>query len=319
MDGQVVAPAVGSGTLWPVVAAALVVGVALVVLTLAVVRPRRQVTGVQRSLTLITGGLPGSADRSTDLSAGDRLGRPLLAWLQALGRRLTPVGTPARLRRRLDLAGNPSAWDLEALFACKAAGTIIGVAAAVLILLTRPSLPAFVLAGLLIAAGYWLTDILVHNTALHRQEKLGRAAPDAIDMLTVCVEAGLGFDAALAQVSRNTTGPLAAELARLLQEMQIGRSRAEAFHDFTTRTDVPELTNFVNAIVQADKLGVPITQVLREQSADMRLRRRQRAEEQAMKVPVKIIFPVVVCIFPALMVVIIGPGAIQMATFFGSM
>jgi tight adherence protein C len=319
MDGQVAAPVFGAGSFWLVMGAALVVGVTITVLTLALVRPHRPVTGVQRSLSLITGGLPGSTDQTADLTARDRIGRPLLAWLQSLGRRLTPVGTPARLRRRLDLAGNPSGWDIETLFACKAAGSILGVGAAVLILVTKSSVLAVLLACLVVAGGYWITDILLYNAALHRQEELRNAAPDAIDMLTVCVEAGLGFDAALAQVSRNTTGPLAAELARLLQEMQIGRSRAEAFHDFTTRTDVPELTNFVNAIVQADKLGVPITQVLREQSSDMRLRRRQRAEEQAQKVPVKIIFPVIVCIFPALMIVVIGPGALQVAKLFGTM
>jgi tight adherence protein C len=300
-------------------AAALLVGAALGAVTLALTGPRRPVTGVQKSLVLITGGLPGTADQGADLSARDRIGRPLVEWLQQLGRRVTPVGTPARLRRRLDLAGNPSGWDIEALFACKAAGTMTGGALGALALFAGRSVLALVFAAFLVAGGYWITDILLYNAGLHRQEKLRRAAPDAIDMLCVCVEAGLGFDAALAQVARNTTGPLAAEFARLLQEMQIGRSRAEAFHDFTTRTDVSELTGFVNALVQADKLGVPIANVLREQSADMRLRRRQRAEELAQKVPVKIIFPVVLCIFPALLVVVVGPGGIQIAKVFSSM
>jgi tight adherence protein C len=132
-------------------------------------------------------------------------------------------------------------------------------------------------------------------------------------MLTVCVEAGLGFDAGLAQVARNAQGPIAGEFARLLREMQIGKTRVVAFQDLAARTTVPELRMFVSALVQSDKLGIPLAGVLREQSAEMRLKRRQRAEEQAQKVPVKILFPLLLCIFPALFVVLIGPGAIQIA------
>jgi tight adherence protein C len=154
---------------------------------------------------------------------------------------------------------------------------------------------------------------LLYNTGLKRQEALRRSTPDALDMLTVCVEAGLGFDAGLAQVARNTDGPIAGEFARLLREMQIGKTRITAFQDLAARTTVPELQIFVSALVQSDKLGIPLAGVLREQSSEMRLKRRQRAEELAQKVPVKILFPLLLCIFPALFVVLIGPGAIQIA------
>jgi len=155
--------------------------------------------------------------------------------------------------------------------------------------------------------------VLLYNMGLKRQERILTALPDALDMLTVCVEAGLGFDSALAQVARNTRGPLAEEFARALQEMQIGLSRVQALRAVADRSTVPELRAFVSSLVQASELGVPVARVLREQTGEMRVRRRQRAEEKAQKVPVKIMFPVVTCLFPALLVVIIGPGVISIA------
>ena len=131
---------------------------------------------------------------------------------------------------------------------------------------------------------------------------------------------GLGFDAALSQVSRNTTGPIAGEFARILQEMQIGKSRIEAFRALAARTTVPELNTLVSALVQADNLGIPVASVLRGQAHEMRLKRRQRAEEQAQKIPVKILFPLIFCVFPALFVIILGPAGIQIArTFVGGL
>ncbi len=138
---------------------------------------------------------------------------------------------------------------------------------------------------------------------------MGRALPDSMDLLTISVEAGLGFDAALSQVSRNTDGPLAGEYFRVLQEMQIGKSRAEAFRALADRTTVPELRQFVSSLVQADQFGIPIARVLREQSQELRVKRRQVAEEKAQKVPVKIMVPLVLFIFPVLFIVILGPAA----------
>jgi tight adherence protein C len=163
------------------------------------------------------------------------------------------------------------------------------------------------------AIGFFLPDLLLYNAGTKRQEKIRLALPDALDMLTVCVEAGLGFDAALAQVARNTAGPLAAEFARALQEMQIGKSRADALRATAERSSAPELRAFVSALVQASELGVPVAAVLREQAKEMRLKRRQHAEERAQKVPVKILFPLILCLFPGMFVVIIGPGAIRIA------
>jgi tight adherence protein C len=202
------------------------------------------------------------------------------------------------------------------VLALKTAGAVGLGGFGLLIWLLSRSGTGLLLFALLAALGYWLADLLLYNTGVKRQEVMRRAAPDALDMLTVCVEAGLGFDAGVAQVADNTKGPLAAEFARVLKEIQLGRSRTEAFTDLAERTDVGEIKSFVSALVQADRLGVPIAAVLREQAHELRVRRRQRAEEKAQKVPVKIIFPVLVCIFPVFFIIVIGPGAIRIAQVF---
>jgi tight adherence protein C len=238
-------------------------------------------------------------------------------WLQWLGRRLSPAGITGNLERRLDLAGNPPRWTSDRILAVKGLGLVAVAVLGGLCGLHNVGL-LFLYAGLGAFAGFFLPDVLLYNSGLKRQQKILMNLPDALDMLTVCVEAGLGFNAALGQVARNTQGPLSAEFARALQEMQIGLSRSQALRGMVTRTTVPELRTFVSVLVQASDLGIPVGQVLREQALEMRARRRQRAEEQAQKVPVKIMFPLILCLFPALMVVVIGPGAISIAhTLFG--
>jgi len=134
--------------------------------------------------------------------------------------------------------------------------------------------------------------------------------PDALDLLTISVESGMAFDSAVSQVARNTRGPLADEFFRVLQEMQIGLSRSDAIRAMGERTDIAELKTFASAMVQADTLGIPIANVLRVQATEMRVKRSQRAEEMAQKVPVKILFPLIFCILPVLFIIIIGPAAI---------
>ena len=157
-------------------------------------------------------------------------------------------------------------------------------------------LGGFSLTGVIIAvgagaAGLFLPDLLVYNAGLKRQDQLRTGLADALDMLTVCMEAGQSFDGALLQVARSVEGPIAGEFARVLSEIQIGNTRGQAFQGMGERTTPPEVKTFVSAIVQADRLGLPIANVLREQAKEMRLVRRQRAEEKAQKVPVKILFP----------------------------
>jgi tight adherence protein C len=166
--------------------------------------------------------------------------------------------------------------------------------------------------------GFYLPDLLIYNAGVKRQDGLRRGLADALDMLTVCVEAGQAFDGALQQVAKSVTGPVAGEFSRVLQEIQIGRSRGAAFQSMSQRTSVPEVKTFVTSLVQADRLGLPIGAVLREQALQMRLVRRQRAEEKAQKVPIKILFPMLLCVFPAMFIVIVGPGAIRVMSSFAN-
>jgi len=164
---------------------------------------------------------------------------------------------------------------------------------------------------LLTPLGYFAPDLALYQIAYNRNERIRRDLPDSMDLLTISVEAGLPFDAALSQVARNTRGPLADELFRVLQEMQIGLARIDALRAVAERTNVPELRGFVTAMVQADTFGIPVASVLRVQARDLRVKRSQRAEEIAQKVPVKILFPLVFCILPALFIVVMGPAAIS--------
>ncbi len=267
---------------------------------------------VSRSLAAIGGVGGGDAPLQgpPTESFTDRVLVPTFRGFARFARRFSPDGVNARVLRRLDLAGNPPGSTVERHLAYKGAGCVIlGLLGC---LLGRNGLFTLLLMGTGFAvAGFYVPDILLYNTGLKRQEKIQKALPDALDLLTISVEAGLGFDAALGQVARNTQGPLAGEFFRVLQEMQIGKTRSDSFRALGARTDVAELRGFVGAMTQADAFGIPIADVLREQAKEMRLKRQQRAEEKAMKVPVKVLFPLIFFIFPALFVVIIGPGAIS--------
>lgn len=293
------------------------VGLSLMTLVLAFSMGAGRATGVARSLALIEHNVDAQEVGRNDLPLLDRLVFPVLAKVRGLAFRLSPSGASESMTRRLDLAGNPGSWTAERIMGAKGAG-LVGLALVGLLL------GGFGIRGLLFAAvggaaGFFLPDLLLINQGMKRQQELRRGLADALDMLTVCVEAGQGFDAALQQVAKSVSGPIAGEFARVLSEIQIGKARGEAFTSLASRTTVQEAKTFVSAFVQADRLGLPIGSVLREQSNQMRLVRRQLAEEAAQKVPVKILFPMLLCIFPALFIVIIGPGALRMMDAFGGM
>ena len=294
----------GTALLWAAVGA-LAIAVMLLVISVA---PARPLSGTARSLAVIEHGY---SQGTPQRARGRRAAASSPGWLRAIAGRLSPAGTASALQHRLDVAGNPASWTPDRLLAAKGIGLLVlGVLGTVYGLAISHSIGlAFI--GLVVGAivGFFLPDVLLYNYGVRRQARIQRALPDSLDMLTVCMEAGLGFDASLTHVAQNTDGPLAAEFTRVLQEMQIGQSRTDALRGMLSRTTVPELRVFVASLVQAGELGIPIAKVLREQALEMRIRRRQRAEEQAQKVPVKIMFPLVLCLFPALMVVVIGPGS----------
>ena len=297
-------------------AGALLVGIAAIMVIM--LSGNAQLSGVAKSLALIEHGFRPQEVAKSELGIGDRLVQPLLDFTRRLARSVAPRGATARLTRLLDVAGNPPTWTVERLMGVKGAAMLL-LGALGFLLFGGLSVKGILLAVVLGAAGFFLPDLLIYNAGIKRQDQLRKGLADALDMLTVCVEAGQSFDGALQQVSRSVTGPVAGEFSRVLQEIQIGRPRGQAFASMSDRTSVPEVKTFVTALVQADRLGLPIGAVLREQAHQMRLVRRQRAEEQAQKVTVKILFPLLLCIFPAIFVVIIGPGAIRIMDTFSHM
>jgi len=287
--------------------------------SLAMVGEGEERAGVNRSLAAIEKGYgvgPEAARRQRSFT--DRILVPFGTRLGSLGAALTPSGANARLQRHLDYAGNPAGWPVERVIAAKGIGLVLGFLFGLGFGVMMGGASKIILCTIVGAAfGFLGPDLMIYNNGQKRQAELRISLPDVLDTLTISVEAGQGFDAALAQVSRNGRGPIVGEAARVLQEMRIGKSRTEALRSMAARTTVPELKGFAAAVVQASDLGVPVAQVLREQSREMRLRRRQRAEEMAQKVPIKILFPTLFCLFPALFIVIIGPGALNMAKHFG--
>jgi tight adherence protein C len=228
----------------------------------------------------------------------DRTIRPLAARLSGAVARITSSSFSERTEKRLAIAGNPGDMKVADWLGIKAIGA--GVGAGVMFLL------AAVGAGI----GYVGPEFWLGGRVRKRQKLILLQIPDALDLLTISVRAGLGFDAALGKVVEKMKGPLVDEFRRALAEVRVGKARREALRDIVPRTEVQPLTNFIGAIIQAEQLGVSISKVLQVQSEQLRIERRQRAEEQAAKAPIKMLFPLVGCIFPSLFVVILGPALI---------
>lgn len=294
---------------------AIFLAITLSVVTLAAGSLRR--SGVAKALEAIdTVYAPGSA-APADEKLGDRVG-PAVRQVWSLGRMFTPKGATARLQRWLDYAGNPVSWPPERIMEMQGLGLLLfaflGGGLGFVLGLSTFTLVVTVVAAA--ALGFWVPFVVVYDLGVRRQQQLAKQLPDALDLLTLSVEAGLGFDAAVAQVAATMPGALARELARMLHEMQMGQRRAEALRAMAGRTRVTELKTMATSLVQASELGLPIADVLREQARQMRIKRRQSAEEMARKLPIKVIFPLILCLFPALFVIIIGPGVINIVKMF---
>ncbi len=272
--------------------------------------------GVSKSLAVMQAFSTASTEMQRDLEPGfqDRVVGPLSDKVQGIARKFTATDHNERIRSKLELAGNPAGWTPDRVASFAFLGAIAAFVAG--FLLTR-----LFGAGLLVTigvcvvfavAGFRAPNMYLYQRAYDRTQTMQRALPDAIDLLTISVESGLGFDAALSQVARNTDGALAEEFARVLQEMQIGMGRSAALRALGDRTNVAEVKGFASAMVQADALGIPVAQVLRVQSREIRTKRRQRAEEKAQQVAIKILIPLIFCILPCLFIAVLGPAGISM-------
>ncbi|WP_035879395.1 type II secretion system F family protein [Cryobacterium sp. MLB-32] len=242
--------------------------------------------------------------------------RKSLHTMPALLRTLAPAAYLGMLERRLALAGRPSGWTVERIFIVKPLLTALGVGLAALWISADPVPLRILLGAVLVALCFFVPDLLLSSRAQERQEKIQLELPDILDQMTISVEAGLSFEAAMAKVGGSGRGPLAEELIRTLQDMSMGRSRRDAYQALAGRTSSNDLRRFTRSVVQADAYGVAISDVLQVQAGEMRLKRRQAAEEKAMKVPVKVLFPLIFCILPVLFIVLMTPAALSIAKAF---
>jgi tight adherence protein C len=245
----------------------------------------------------------------------ERTLRPLAGRLSGLASRMTSPQKRSKTELRLQMAGNPGSLRTVDFLGMKLVVAALAAGGAALFGILRGD-PTF---GILTAApaagmGFFAPEFWLSRRIKARQEKILLAIPDTLDLLTISVRAGLSFDGALAKVVEKTTGPLSDEFQRVLAEVRVGKVRREALRDVIPRTDVPALTSFIGAIIQAEQLGVSISKVLVVQSEQLRIQRRQRAEQMAAKAPIKMLFPLIGCIFPSMFIVILGPAIILIAT-----
>jgi tight adherence protein C len=290
-------------------AVSFVVFAAVALLVLGLVRPRLSLTEI-RIETLRQQVAAGDVSELV-LPFSDRILRPTI---QGFGRslaRMLPANFMANTQKTLTMGGISMAASTFVTFWALSTGLFMGLAVLLLTAMGGVSIQGFL--GLLVmgAIGFSLPMFWLRSTVRSRQRKIVKNLPDAMDLITTCVEAGLGLDAALTKVSEQMKGPLAKELSQMLLEVSMGRLRRDALSDLGQRTGVQELISFVNAVIQAEQLGVSIGHVLKVQSDQMRTHRRQRAEQLAHEAPIKMMFPLVLCIFPAFMLVILGPAVIR--------
>ncbi|HUZ68683.1 MAG TPA: type II secretion system F family protein [Candidatus Saccharimonadales bacterium] len=304
-------------------AVAVAAGILLIFVGLAMAVSPRQTDLLEARLAQFAeaGRAPATlAEVEMSLPLFDRVFRP---FLDKVGHRLNRnagAGSNDALQEKLNLAGRP--WGLSAAgflalrLLCMLMFTAIGMALALFGALTMPLLVVVPAGGLIL--GYLGPQMVVARRIKKRQKEILLALPSALDLLTISVEAGLSFDSALTRVVEKYNNAFSRELSIMLNEVRLGRPRLEALDDVGRRCKVEELSNFIQAIIQSEQLGVGVANVLRIQSEEIRRKRRQRAEEQGQKAPLKMLFPMVGCIFPTLFIVLLGPAVIEVAHQFGS-
>ncbi|MGQ9674313.1 MAG: type II secretion system F family protein [Chloroflexota bacterium] len=247
-----------------------------------------------------------------------RIIKPIVTSIAGVIMRQTPKATVEQLRHQLLLAGNPSGLEVSDFLGIKGiAAFLLGGLFFFIVARTSSVLGAVIIGAVLAVLGFYLPNLWLNRKITQRKAEITRALPDVLDLLTISVEAGLGFDAAIHKVTEKWDNALTREFRRVLSEMRMGKARRDALRDLVTRTDVADVNTFIAAIIQADQLGVSISNVLHVQAEQMRTRRRQRAEEAAHKAPIKMIFPMVFLIFPAMYVIILGPAIPTMLNSFG--
>jgi tight adherence protein C len=248
---------------------------------------------------------------------------PLLRASSRFVSRFTPERTREETQRKLDLAGNPNNWSATEFLGIRGLAALLLAALTFFLtmLMDIPPTQRLLFVAVMAFLGFFLPIIWLGSRISRRQDEVVKTLPDALDLLTISVEAGLPFDGAMQKVAEKWDNEISKAFARMLNEMRVGKSRRDALRDMSDRLDVPDVTSFVAALVQADQLGISIAKVLRIQSEQMRIKRRQRAEEKAQQAPIKMLIPMTFLIFPTILVVILGPAVLVLkdSAIFGVM
>lgn len=246
----------------------------------------------------------------------DRIIFPLARFLGKIAVKFTPQNAIKSTRRKIELAGNPRGLDPNLFFSLRIF-VALGIGGLLTFLMTI-GMDAWgwgikiLIIAVFVVIGFYIPDLFLTSKIQRRQKEIHRSMPDALDLLTICVEAGLGFNGAMAKVYDKWDNELSDEFGRVLREIQLGKLRREALRDMTHRMDVPEMTSFVAAVIQSEQLGVSMAKVLRIQSDQMRVKRRQLAEEQAHKAPIKMLIPMAILIFPSICIVLMTPAFLML-------
>ena len=288
-----------------------VAGLSIMLIVIGVSAPRRA-DQVQERLVEY-GGRPITLEElELSLPFRDRIVKPLISGSANFFMRFAPKRNMAAVQHKLNLAGRPNNWSPAEFYGVRGlAGVLLGVLGFLLLTLAKQDVAMRLLLGLVLGMlGFYLPTAWLGSKIRNRQSEIVKSLPDALDLLTISVEAGLGFDAALTKISEKWDDELSREFTRVIAEMRVGKKRRDALRDMAVRMEIQDVTSFVAAIIQAEQLGVSIAKVLRIQSEQMRIKRRQRAEEKARKAPIKMMIPMVFLIFPALLIVLLGPSII---------
>ena len=289
---------------------AFTAGAAVFLLVLARAQPRAAMSVRDRLDRYVPAPPKNLRDVELDQPFVERVLKPLVAYFAVVTGRFTPTGTYEQVRRQLVLAGNPGSLTPSDFLGIQGLALLGGglFGGFLFVLLHQsPSKGALLMVGALVLA-FLYPKMWLSRKVKTRQRLLKESLPDSLDLLTIMVEAGLGFDAALARLVEKLNNELAEEFAMVLSEIRLGKARRDALKQLGARTDVEDIATFVTSLVQADQLGVSISRVLRVQSSQMRIKRRQRAEEAAHKAPIKMLFPLAFLIFPSMFIVILGPA-----------
>lgn len=288
----------------------LIAGVLLVMLPLSLLLYRVVAadTGTRKLVrqNLISGPAPASAKKAKNQNQN----------LEDFARRLAPRSYISWLQKLLNRAGRPAGLPIQRLLVLKPLLSLAVFFLGFLVISANPSKNAVLLTAAAVILAYFTPDVLLDSRAKDRKAEITMELPNTLDQVLIAVQAGLGFESSMTKAADSGKGPLAHELRRTLQDIQMGRNRAESYMDLADRTDVKDLRSFVRAIIQADKYGLSIASVLRTQADELRIKRRQQAEEKAMKIPVKILFPLIFTILPVLFVVILSPIVMNLAKLF---